>query len=234
MERHFDEEPKLLIFHVRPGGCARVFLLVLGLLFSLVPMAMADQKQSIAILPLQNEGDPHYTLCEGASDFQRISDFVAKGVGKRTPDRDMANKNLIERVLTDHVRTVLEQKGYAVLSGDDIAEIYRRLQARGTPVGYKELQRFVPADSFLLVSIDRWEGDAFESTGKLDVSFAAYCIHPDSEENHGIVWSRKSAEIVQLEPNEFLFRKRQEEALEELARIFLKGFPTAVSLKGKK
>ncbi len=185
------------------------------------------QPKCIAILPIQNEGDPRYTLSEDQSDLLRLFDFIKERQGKTTPDRETGKAGRIQETLTFLLSKDLAGRGYSVFAGGDYGNFYHAVEARRQSMSYVDLQKFIPANIFLLVTFDTWDASDFDSEGKLKIGFKAYVIDPQQPANKGIVWSNGATRCIELEKSDFLFRKRQEEILREVARTVLKGFPKA-------
>ncbi len=203
-------------------------ILVVGFLGGTIAQAQSSPSglaPAVAILPIQNEGDPYFSLGESSSDLQKITDFVVEHAGKTPKDRDSLAAAAVRDSLVFQLGKSLLTRGYRVYMGKDYDEFYRQLETRGRETSYAELQAMVPADAFLLVHLDQWDGAEFDSAGRLRIAYRLYLIDPKRTQNKGIVWSRASKDVLELEPNDFLFRKRREEMIREVVRVLLSGLP---------
>ncbi len=214
----------------------KVFLAILIAFFGFTHLGCAWAESSteglnpsVAILPIQNEADPLYTLCEHPSDITRLADFVREQSGRKPKDHDAYNAAGVKDRLTFYLGKALAERGYRVYMGADYENFYRRLAARGEDVTYAALQQWVPANAFLLVNIEEWDSSNFETQGILRVAYTVYLIDPKQAEKKGIVWSRSSKDVLELEHSDFLVNKRYEEIIRELARVFLRGLPKSAT-----
>ena len=215
----------------------RQFLGILTLIAAVLPRPLAGAeslaypaKASIAILPMRNEADPYFTLSEDPkSDLDRVMDFVSEHRGKTPKNRDLGNAESVRTSLVFHVGRGLAQRGYRVYMGRQYEDFYRDIEARGQEITYRELQHYVPADAFLLIVIDGWNPKDFDSLGRLDISYCATLIDPKRADKKGVVWTFQAKKTIELEPNDFAYRKRYEEMIQEISRVMLSRFPKTAS-----
>ncbi len=181
---------------------------------------------TIAILPIQNEGDPYYQLSDNpASDLTRLMDMAKERMRKPVINRDAHHADNIRNGLTFHLGRRLALNGYKVFMGKDYDEFYKELERRGREITYEKLQTYVPADAFLLVQIQQWDSAEFETAGKLTIAYTVTLIDPKRTEDKGIAWTNSAKKTIELEPNDFLYRNRYEDLIREAAVLMLKGFP---------
>lgn len=187
--------------------------------------APSSPARSIAILPIQNEGDLYYTLVESQSEFAWLKDRFREFKGLQPINRDAKRRGILPVHMVIQLTGVLSRKGYTVYAGPELLEYFNSLQKMRREVTYAELQKLTGADSFLLLHIREWDGSEFESEGRIHVSYAVYWIDPAKQGKDSVIWKRESSEDIELERTDYAFYKREGEALKEICLSMLKGFP---------
>ncbi len=187
----------------------------------------AVAEPSVAILPVQNEGDPRFNLSEATTDSVWLKEKFASLRGKKSPDVEAKRLAKMQELVNDCLARTLLHKGYKVITGPDFPEFYHRLELRGREVTYANLHKMIPADYFLLVNIQEWDNRRFDNEGQLIVRYSAYLINPQKTGAASVVWKKEAKRVIELEPSAFAFNKREEEALREFAFQVLRDLPKA-------
>ena len=187
--------------------------------------APSSPARSIAILPIQNDGDLYYTLVESQSEFAWLKDKFREFKGLEPVNPDIKRREILPVHMVIQLTGVLARKGYTVYAGPELLEYFNGLQRMRRDVTYGELQKLTGADTFLLVHIREWDGSEFETEGRIHVSYAVYWIDPAKQGKDSVIWKRESDENIELDRTDFAFHKREGEALREICLNMLKGFP---------
>lgn len=184
---------------------------------------------SVAVLPVQNATGRKLELYSGKGSLVERGIYkVVDSLAKSSPSSssDTQDVRFVQNQIVSSAGEALKRKGFVLADSHLAAQKFYELTHQHQDVTPFELSLSIPADSFLMIIINRWDPEEFFEEGRIRASFD---INLFRTADSALLWKKSvRGEMFQLpnvESATLPVHKRQDEFLDRMTSRLLSDFP---------